>query len=236
MASRAFLLIETAVGKSNEVVAAIKQFEEERVKWVGVVTGPYDVIAVIEGETRQETVEYTNNRVSPATIELLIRERSKGKSLRQLGEMFSTSHERVRQILAKHDLPQVTLLPEKTVAVKLGYPVNWLIRLRKEGIVKPIRRGFWLYSEEQVRQIPVLIAEKRKCEQCGRPRPLGFRRFCRECSQYRQNHKYEYLSPEAKAEHNKKTMAWQKANPEKCKEIQSRAGRKYRAKKKGPGI
>ena len=30
--------------------------------------------------------------------ELLIHERSKGKSLRQLGQMFSTSHERVRQL------------------------------------------------------------------------------------------------------------------------------------------
>jgi len=72
----------------------------------------------------QETVEYTviNNRVSPATVELLIRERSNGKSLRQLGQMFNTSHEKIRRILAKYDLPQVTLLPEKRVAAKLGYP------------------------------------------------------------------------------------------------------------------
>ncbi|MBA7645165.1 hypothetical protein ES703_52918 [subsurface metagenome] len=35
----------------------------------------------------QRTVEYTvNNRVSPATVELLIRERRKGKTLRQLGK------------------------------------------------------------------------------------------------------------------------------------------------------
>jgi len=100
----------------------------------------------------QKTVEYTANRVSPATIELLIRERSKGKSLRQLGRMFGRSHERIRQLLAKHGPPQVTLLPEKRVAAKLGYPVTWLMRLRKEGIIKPIRpAGRWLYSEEQVR-------------------------------------------------------------------------------------
>ena len=59
----------------------------------------------------QETVEYSvNNRVSPTTVELLIRERSKGKSLRQLGKMFGRSHERVRQLLAKHNRAQVTLL------------------------------------------------------------------------------------------------------------------------------
>ncbi|MFC1978008.1 hypothetical protein ACFLWS_07095 [Chloroflexota bacterium] len=117
--------------------------------------------------------------------ELIIHERSKGKSLRQLGQMFNTSHESVRQLLAKYDRSQVTLLPEQRVAAKLGYPVAWLIQLRIEGIIKPIKRGFWLYSEEQVRQIPSLIAEIRKCEQCGKPRPRGSQRLCGECRQYR---------------------------------------------------
>lgn len=60
-----------------------------------------------------------NNRVSPATVELLICERSKGKSIRQLGRMFGRSHERARQLLAKYDRSQVTLLPESRVAAKL---------------------------------------------------------------------------------------------------------------------
>jgi len=171
------------------------------------------------------------NRVSPATVELLIRERNKGKTLRQLGQMCGKSHEKVRQVLAKYSPPQVTLLPESTVAVKLGYPVGWLAQLRKEGIINPIRPGgYWLYSEEQVRQIPSLVAERRKCELCGRLRPPRYPRFCRECSQYRKKRKYRNLSSEEKAEHNKRCQAWQKANPGKNKEIQRRAGRKYRAK------
>jgi len=179
----------------------------------------------------QRTVEYgVNNRVSPATIELLIRERRKGKTLRQLGRMFGRSHERVRQILAKYDLSQVTLLSESKVAAKLGYPVSWLVRLRKEGIIKPIKPGsFWLYSEAQVRQIPSLIAERRKCEQCGEPRPLWSHRFCAKCRQDREKTWYMRLSPERKAEYMKKCMAWQKANPGR-KEIYSRVGRKYRAR------
>lgn len=180
----------------------------------------------------QKTVEYTvNNRVSPATIELLIRERSKGKSLRQLGQMFNTSHERIRKLLAKYDQSQVRLLSETTIAAKLGYPVSWLTKLRKEGIIKPIKPGgFWLYSEEQVRQIPPLIDETRKCEQCGKPRPVGYPRFCRECSQYREKHRFKTLSPEKKAEHVKRCLVWRKANPEKAKEMLSRAHRKFRAK------
>jgi len=172
-----------------------------------------------------KTVEYT--------VELLIRERSKGKSLKQLEEMFGRGRERVRRDLARYDPAPVTLLPENTVATKLGYPQGWLIRLRKGGLINPIRPGgYWLYSEEQVRQIPSLIAEARKCEHCGNPRPLGSRRFCRECSQYRKKHRYITLNLEGKAEHAKRSLAWRKANPERWKEIQSRAYRKYWARQK----
>jgi len=147
----------------------------------------------------QQTVDYTNNKVSPATVEMLIRERNKGKSLRQLGQMFNRSGERVRKILAKYGPPQVAFLSEKRAAAKLGYTLWWIAQLREKGLVNPIRPGsFWLYSEEQVRQIPSLIAEVRKCQRCGRPRPPGSQRFCTECSQYRKKHKYETLSPKAK--------------------------------------
>ena len=176
------------------------------------------------------------NRVSPATVELLIRERSKGKSLRELGRTFNRSHEAVRQVLAKYDRSQQPLLPEARVAAKLGYPWKWLAQLRKEGLINLIRCGrWWLYSEEQVKQIPSLIAERRKCERCGKFRPPGCQRFCRECSQYRRKHWYRSLNPEEKAEHNKRCQAWQKANPEKYKEIRRRAERKYRVKMKDQG-
>jgi transcriptional regulator with XRE-family HTH domain len=172
------------------------------------------------------------NRVSPATVELLIHERNKGKSLRRLGQMFGISHELVRQILAKHNPPRVTFLAESTVAAKLGYPVTWLIKLRKEGILNPTKPGgHWLYSEEQIRQIPSLIAEMRRCDQCCKLRPQGYRRFCRECSQYRKKHHYRSLSPEEKAKHRERSLVWRKANPEKWKKISSRAQRKYRSKR-----
>ena len=171
------------------------------------------------------------NRFSPATIELLIHEKNSGKSLRQLGQMFGVSHERVRQILAENSPSLVTFLAESTVAVKLGYPVSWLIKLRKQGITKPSKPGgYWLYSEEQVRQMPSLIAEMRRCERCGELRPLGYQRFCRDCSQYRKKHHYRNLSPEEKAKHREKSLAWRKANPEKWKKMSSRAQRKYRGK------
>lgn len=46
MAVKAFVLIEVAVGKTKEVVTALQKVEG--VKSVEAVTGPYDVIAVVE--------------------------------------------------------------------------------------------------------------------------------------------------------------------------------------------
>jgi len=148
----------------------------------------------------QKTVESTGrNRISPDTVESLIQERNEGKSLRQLGQIFGISYEWVRQILAKHSPLRVTLLAENTVAARLGYPVRWLVLLREEGIIKPTKPGGrWLYSEEQIKQIPSLIARMRRCEWCGRPRPLGYRRFCKECSQNRRKYYYRSLRYENK--------------------------------------
>ncbi len=49
---KAFVLVETASGKSRETVAGLKKLPE--VKSVDIVTPPYDVIAVAEGNTRND--------------------------------------------------------------------------------------------------------------------------------------------------------------------------------------
>ena len=45
MLAKAFVLIETAVGKTKEVVSILKKMEG--LKSVDTVTGPYDIIAVL---------------------------------------------------------------------------------------------------------------------------------------------------------------------------------------------
>ena len=47
MAAKAFVLIETAVGKTKEVYSALQKLDA--VKSVDAVTGPYDIIVTIEG-------------------------------------------------------------------------------------------------------------------------------------------------------------------------------------------
>ena len=48
MATRAYLLVETVVGKTREVAATLRELEG--VDTVDVVTGPHDIIAVINGD------------------------------------------------------------------------------------------------------------------------------------------------------------------------------------------
>jgi len=63
MAAKAFVLIETVVGRTKDVTSALKQLEE--VKSVDLVTGPYDVIAVIEQESLADIGDLVTSRIHP---------------------------------------------------------------------------------------------------------------------------------------------------------------------------
>lgn len=63
MASKAFVLIETAVGKNQDVVAALKALEG--VQSVDVVTGPYDVIAIIGGVDLNAVGDLVTGKIHP---------------------------------------------------------------------------------------------------------------------------------------------------------------------------
>ena len=63
MAAKAFVLIETAVGKTKEVVATLGRLEG--VKSVDTVTGPYDIIVIIEAENLNEVGELVTGKIHP---------------------------------------------------------------------------------------------------------------------------------------------------------------------------
>jgi len=63
VAAKAFVLIETVVGRNKEVVTALKQLEG--VESVNTVTGPYDVIATTEGETLNDIGDLVTNKIHP---------------------------------------------------------------------------------------------------------------------------------------------------------------------------
>ena len=48
MATKAYLLVETAVGKTRDVASTLRTLDG--IETVDVVTGPYDIIATISGD------------------------------------------------------------------------------------------------------------------------------------------------------------------------------------------
>ncbi len=63
MAAKAFVLIETAVGRSKEVVDAIRSLKG--VRSVDTVTGPYDVIAIVEGVSLNDIGDLVTAKIHP---------------------------------------------------------------------------------------------------------------------------------------------------------------------------
>ena len=63
MATKAFLLIDTGVGRVKEAVSALRQLEG--VKSADQVTGPYDVIAIVEGENLTDIGDLVTSKINP---------------------------------------------------------------------------------------------------------------------------------------------------------------------------
>ena len=65
MTARAFVLIETVVGKTKEVVDGLRQIEG--IKSVDTVTGPYDVIVIVEAEALNEIGDLVTGKIHPVS-------------------------------------------------------------------------------------------------------------------------------------------------------------------------
>ena len=63
MAAKAFVLIETAVGRNKEVATALEHLKG--IKSVDVVTGPYDIIAVIEAASLNDVGDIVTGKIHP---------------------------------------------------------------------------------------------------------------------------------------------------------------------------
>ena len=61
MTAKVFVLIETAAGRNKEVVATLSQLEG--VKSADTVTGPYDIIAVIERENLNDVGDLVTGKI-----------------------------------------------------------------------------------------------------------------------------------------------------------------------------
>ena len=63
MAAKAFVLIETAVGKTKDVMAVLTKMDG--IKTVDAVTGPYDIIAVVEQDDLNAVGSLVTSKLHP---------------------------------------------------------------------------------------------------------------------------------------------------------------------------
>lgn len=63
MAAKAFVLIETAVGKTKDVIGVLQKIDG--IKSVDAVTGPYDIIAIVEAEDLNAVGNLVTVKVHP---------------------------------------------------------------------------------------------------------------------------------------------------------------------------
>ena len=61
--AKAFVLIETMVGRSREVVAGLEK--ETAIATVDAVTGPYDIIATVEADTLNKIGDIVTQVIHP---------------------------------------------------------------------------------------------------------------------------------------------------------------------------
>ena len=65
MADKAYILIETAVGKTKDVVSALEVQKVKEIKSVDLVTGNYDIIAVVEHEDFNAIGNLVTEKIHP---------------------------------------------------------------------------------------------------------------------------------------------------------------------------
>jgi len=63
MSAKAFILIEAAVGKTDEIVK--QMINIKGISSVDAVTGPYDVIAIVEADNLNEVGDLVTKNVHP---------------------------------------------------------------------------------------------------------------------------------------------------------------------------
>ena len=97
-----------------------------------------------------------------AEIEALI---SQGISMAEIGRRFGVSRERIRSVLAKHNLPTRTpMLNQKEVAALMGCCGAFLTRLEQRGLISPIHsgltRGPVYYPDSEVAKIRAILGKR----------------------------------------------------------------------------
>ncbi len=61
--TKAYVLIETMVGRNRDVISALRKLKG--VTWVDMVTGPFDVVVVVEAASLAEVGDVVTAKIHP---------------------------------------------------------------------------------------------------------------------------------------------------------------------------
>lgn len=174
--------------------------------------------------------------MTKAALSVMVQLRQSGASLQQIAGRFGISRERVRQLLVKHcGSTQVhDLLGAQELARKAGCSRNYILKLRRRGIIQPSmvvggKRTLW-----KPETVDIIIGYKtsHRCRVCNRPLPDNHWVYCsRRCWIEAYRHRYLNMPEEARRLHNERVARWQNTHPEEAKDIRRRMHKKYAAKK-----
>lgn len=152
--------------------------------------------------------------------------RDGGATLQEIGDEIGRSRERVRQILVKQygtaDISKA-LLTTNQLAGLTNCSEPLIYKFRQQGIISPVGHGRWRPETVDI------ILEHRKCKMCGKPLPAHRFVYCSDTCQI-EGGKYKNRSEVAKKLHNERIRHWQREHPERYREIQSKALRRYHLK------
>ena len=165
------------------------------------------------------------------------RMRQSGNSLQQIGDRFGISRERVRRLLTKHygSTRVQELLTPAEVARLAGCNYRHMVKLTRGGVIQPamvVGRQRTLWQPATVAAI-VSYIDRHRCRVCHRPLPSDRQVYCCHTC-YLEARRYKNRPEAWRRRHKERVARWKASHQEQVRQIQLRAERKYRAKKKAP--
>lgn len=108
--------------------------------------------------------------------------REAGYTFQQIAEKGGVTRGRIEQVIKKYyPGTEPRTLNEKEAAKLLGIPYDTLLRLRRNGLVHPVKLGrFYRYDGKTLEEVRKAMIKP--CRICGNPVPPGKKSLCAKCS------------------------------------------------------
>jgi len=159
--------------------------------------------------------------------------RDEGATLQNIAEEIGRTRERVRQILVEHygtaDVEGEVLTTKQLIELT-NYSGTTLYKLYRKGIITKIGKGRLGIGRWPLETLNIIL-EYRRCKICDKPLGKGKGVYCSEACRVEAG-KYKNRPEAQKKAQVERTQCWQKAHPERYREICNQATKRYLLKQK----